>query len=270
MRRIDDDQTRRWWPSQGRVPVRGLRAAGRARRVVEASHALPNAAASPTFYTVEPSALLAAMDAMDDLGEDLLGILHTHIPTEAYPSPTDVELAFYPEASYVLLSLPSGTRRWCARSGSATAGSTGGVRADRRGGRMRPPAQRVAARSGTPGPGRPLRAMSGPAGDRRLSPAPPAPRPEDDDDRGADPDGAAQAHRRREGGGRERRDAARAARRRRRAPRGAACSCVDDAGALRRFINIYVNDEDVRFLGGVDAKLSDGDEVAILPAVAGG
>ena len=45
---------------------------------------------------------------------------------------------------------------------------------------------------------------------------------------------------------------------------------VDDAGALRRFINIYVNDEDVRFLGGVETPLSDGDEVAILPAVAGG
>ena len=41
-------------------------------------------------------------------------------------------------------------------------------------------------------------------------------------------------------------------------------------GALRRFINIYVNDEDVRFLGGLDAKIKDGDSVTILPAVAGG
>ncbi|GAB3863061.1 MoaD/ThiS family protein [Nocardioides maradonensis] len=39
---------------------------------------------------------------------------------------------------------------------------------------------------------------------------------------------------------------------------------------LRRFVNIYVNDEDVRFLGSLDAKLNDGDEVTILPAVAGG
>ncbi len=39
---------------------------------------------------------------------------------------------------------------------------------------------------------------------------------------------------------------------------------------LRRFINIYVNDEDVRFLGGLGAELSDGDQVVVLPAVAGG
>ena len=41
-------------------------------------------------------------------------------------------------------------------------------------------------------------------------------------------------------------------------------------GALRRFINIYINDEDVRFMGGLDAQLKDGDSVTILPAVAGG
>ena len=41
-------------------------------------------------------------------------------------------------------------------------------------------------------------------------------------------------------------------------------------GSLRRFINVYVNDEDVRFLGSLDAQLKDGDSVTILPAVAGG
>lgn len=40
--------------------------------------------------------------------------------------------------------------------------------------------------------------------------------------------------------------------------------------ALRRFINIYINDEDVRFLGGLDAQIKNGDSVTILPAVAGG
>jgi molybdopterin synthase sulfur carrier subunit len=44
---------------------------------------------------------------------------------------------------------------------------------------------------------------------------------------------------------------------------------VDDSG-LRRFVNVYVNDEDVRFTGALDTQLSDGDEVTILPAVAGG
>jgi molybdopterin converting factor small subunit len=41
-------------------------------------------------------------------------------------------------------------------------------------------------------------------------------------------------------------------------------------GALRRFINIYINDEDVRFLGSLDAQIKDGDSITILPAVAGG
>jgi sulfur-carrier protein len=44
---------------------------------------------------------------------------------------------------------------------------------------------------------------------------------------------------------------------------------VDDAG-LRRFVNVYLNDEDVRFLGGLSAPVRDGDTVTVLPAVAGG
>ena len=45
---------------------------------------------------------------------------------------------------------------------------------------------------------------------------------------------------------------------------------VTDEGALHRFVNVYVNDEDVRFLGALEAKVGDGDTVTILPAVAGG
>ena len=41
-------------------------------------------------------------------------------------------------------------------------------------------------------------------------------------------------------------------------------------GSLHRFVNVYVNDEDVRFSGGLDAAVADGDTVTILPAVAGG
>ncbi|MFJ8943136.1 MoaD/ThiS family protein [Streptomyces sp. NPDC102395] len=44
---------------------------------------------------------------------------------------------------------------------------------------------------------------------------------------------------------------------------------VDD-GQLRRFVNVYLNDEDVRFVDGINTKLADGDTVTILPAVAGG
>jgi molybdopterin converting factor small subunit len=43
-----------------------------------------------------------------------------------------------------------------------------------------------------------------------------------------------------------------------------------DDGQLRRFVNVYLNDEDVRFLEGISTKLSDGDSITILPAVAGG
>lgn len=44
---------------------------------------------------------------------------------------------------------------------------------------------------------------------------------------------------------------------------------VDD-GKLRRFVNVYLNDEDVRFVDGIETKLADGDTITILPAVAGG
>ena len=44
----------------------------------------------------------------------------------------------------------------------------------------------------------------------------------------------------------------------------------DGSVDLRRFVNVYVNDEDVRFLGGLEAPVADGDQVVVLPAVAGG
>ena len=43
-----------------------------------------------------------------------------------------------------------------------------------------------------------------------------------------------------------------------------------DNGELRRFVNVYVNDEDVRFTGSLETPVHDGDQVVILPAVAGG
>ncbi|MEU1312928.1 MoaD/ThiS family protein [Streptomyces cinnamoneus] len=45
---------------------------------------------------------------------------------------------------------------------------------------------------------------------------------------------------------------------------------VDEKGELRRFVNVYLNDEDVRFLAGIATELADDDSVTILPAVAGG
>ena len=45
---------------------------------------------------------------------------------------------------------------------------------------------------------------------------------------------------------------------------------LDDAGAVRRFVNVYVNEEDIRFLQNQATKLKDGDEISIIPAIAGG
>jgi sulfur-carrier protein len=44
----------------------------------------------------------------------------------------------------------------------------------------------------------------------------------------------------------------------------------DEAGELRRFVNLYVNGEDIRFLAGLETSLKTGDEMSIIPAVAGG
>lgn len=44
----------------------------------------------------------------------------------------------------------------------------------------------------------------------------------------------------------------------------------DADGKLRRFVNVYVNEEDIRFLSGAETALKDGDEVSIIPAIAGG
>jgi molybdopterin synthase sulfur carrier subunit len=44
----------------------------------------------------------------------------------------------------------------------------------------------------------------------------------------------------------------------------------DDQGQLRSFVNVYVNGEDVRFLDGLDTATSEGDEISVIPAVAGG
>lgn len=45
---------------------------------------------------------------------------------------------------------------------------------------------------------------------------------------------------------------------------------LDDHGAIRRFVNLYVNEEDIRFLQGAATALKDGDQVSIVPAIAGG
>lgn len=64
-----------------------------------------NAAASPVRYEVEPRDLLATTLEMEDAGLQLWGIFHSHPTTEAYPSQTDIRLAYYPDAYYLIASL---------------------------------------------------------------------------------------------------------------------------------------------------------------------
>lgn len=51
---------------------------------------------------------------------------------------------------------------------------------------------------------------------------------------------------------------------------GIGARLTDDQGELRRFINIYLNEEDIRFLQGKETEIKDGDAVSIVPAIAGG
>lgn len=66
---------------------------------------IPNAIRSMTSYDMDSKALLHAMNDMEDQGWELLGIYHSHTHTEAFPSPTDIKLAFYRQAVYLIVSL---------------------------------------------------------------------------------------------------------------------------------------------------------------------
>ena len=64
-----------------------------------------NSEASPYLYNVDPQDLFRIYRECDENGWDFLTIYHSHTASEAYPSPTDVRLAFWPETYYVLVSL---------------------------------------------------------------------------------------------------------------------------------------------------------------------
>jgi [CysO sulfur-carrier protein]-S-L-cysteine hydrolase len=66
---------------------------------------MKNADASPVTYRLDGKEQLQVFDAMDEEGWELWAIYHSHTHSDAYPSETDVRLAFYPDARYILLSL---------------------------------------------------------------------------------------------------------------------------------------------------------------------
>jgi proteasome lid subunit RPN8/RPN11 len=90
-------------------------------------HPARNADASPYVYTVHPDDLVRIVMGLDDRGEDLVAIFHSHTHTPAGPSPTDRRQATYPDAVYLLASLMDpgaipiqALRAWRIRDGEAT------------------------------------------------------------------------------------------------------------------------------------------------------
>jgi proteasome lid subunit RPN8/RPN11 len=79
-------------------------AGGRATRW----HPARNRAASPLRYEIHPDDLVRTVIALDDAGEVIWAIVHSHVRSPARPSPTDVSRAFYPDALYVIVSLGEG------------------------------------------------------------------------------------------------------------------------------------------------------------------
>jgi [CysO sulfur-carrier protein]-S-L-cysteine hydrolase len=64
---------------------------------------------SPFYYRIEARDQIRIMNAIDDAGLDLVGIYHSHTRSPAYPSRTDAEQAFWPDAVYVIISLADET-----------------------------------------------------------------------------------------------------------------------------------------------------------------
>ena len=107
-------------PNEACGLLAGSLATGRATRY----HPARNAEASAYVYSVHPDDLVRIIFAIDDAGEDLLAIFHSHTHTPAVPSPTDLRNAHYPDAFYRLAtlevpgaSLADSLRAWRIRGG---------------------------------------------------------------------------------------------------------------------------------------------------------
>lgn len=117
------DHARTEVPNEACGLLAGDHAAGRAT----AFHPARNEEASPLRYNVHPDDLVRIIFGIEDAGEDLVGIFHSHTHTPAVPSATDLRTAQYPDAFYVLVTLSDpnagpaeSLRAWRIRGGVST------------------------------------------------------------------------------------------------------------------------------------------------------
>jgi proteasome lid subunit RPN8/RPN11 len=110
-------------PNEACGMLAGDLASGRAT----AFHPARNAEASPLRYNVHPDDLVRIVFGIEDAGEDLLAIFHSHTHTPAVPSATDLRAAQYPDAFYLLVTLSDpdaspadALRAWRIRDGAST------------------------------------------------------------------------------------------------------------------------------------------------------
>lgn len=86
--------------------------------------AMANAAASPYRYSIDPAEQLRVWTELDARGESVWAIVHSHVASPAVPSNTDVELAYFPESLYLIVSLAnpdlSDVRAWSIVRGTVT------------------------------------------------------------------------------------------------------------------------------------------------------
>ena len=199
-----------------------------------------NADASARTYTVDPATCSPPSRAAEARGDEIVGVWHSHTHTDPYPSPTDVRQAVDPDVVVRIVSLRDDE---APATGSSTARSPkSGRRAGRTGVLPDGPAESCPHRSGVtcrmaveikvPTVLRPGR-RPGQRGDRRRN--------------------------RRRG----------VQQRSWRGTPGLRGNLLDDDGGLHKFVNVYKDDDDIRYLDGLDTKVADGDVLSILPAVAG-
>ena len=117
------DHARAEVPNEACGLLAGDLASGRAT----AFHPARNEEASPLRYNVHPDDLVRIVFDIEDAGQDLVGIFHSHTHTPAVPSPTDLRTAQYPDAFYVLVTLSDpnagpadSLRAWRIRDGDST------------------------------------------------------------------------------------------------------------------------------------------------------